>query len=596
MHLPGRFDVWVPAAQEVGLVAGGRTEPLSRLGGGWWGLPELPEDLARGPVDYAFSVDGGPARPDPRSRWQPEGVHGASRTFEPDAYQWSDRTWTGRQLAGSVIYELHVGTFTEAGTLDAAIDRLDHLVDLGVDLVELMPVNAFNGTHNWGYDGVGWYAVQHTYGGPAAYQRFVDGCHAKGLGVIQDVVYNHLGPSGNYLSEFGPYLSEAAGNTWGSSVNLDGEDSDEVRQFIVDNALTWLRDYHVDGLRLDAVHALVDHRAIHLLEELRIEVDALSAHLRRPLTLIAESDLNDPRVITAREAGGYGIDGQWSDDFHHALLANLTGDTTGYYADFGELDALAKVVQTGFYHDGTMSSFRGRRHGRRLDTPRTASWRLVICSDNHDQIGNRADGSRLRSRVSAGQLELAAVLTLLAPGTPMIFQGEEWGASTPFIFFTSHPEEELAELTRSGRLEEFAKMNWDPATVPDPQAESTFLASKLDWTEPRAHEYARLLELYRNLIELRRARPVITDPRFDWTTADFDADSQWFVMTRGDIAVAVNFADEPVTVPVPDSRRLLLFGAGVSTEIEPGDWQLELPAHGWAVVQLDPYSDHLVNG
>ena len=349
--------------------------------------------------------------PDPRSRRQPAGVHERSRTFDPAAYAWHDAAWTGRQLGGAMIYELHVGTFTPEGTFDAALGRLDHLRSIGVDLVEVMPVNAFNGTHNWGYDGVLWHAVQEQYGGPAAYQRFVDGCHAAGLGVIQDVVYNHLGPSGNYLPLFGPYL-KAGTNTWGALVNLDQEGAAEVRRYILDNVRMWLDDYHVDGLRLDAVHALDDSSDVHLLEEIAIEVAAMSAHQRRPLTLIAESDLNDPKLITPREAGGYGLDAQWSDDFHHAVHVALTGETHGWYADFEPLTALAKVCEQGFFHDGTFSSFRGRDHGVPIDTAAMPTWRLVVCSQNHDQIGNRAVGDRVVETLDDDQLACAALLTM----------------------------------------------------------------------------------------------------------------------------------------------------------------------------------------
>ena len=437
--------------------------------GGWWHPTGPVPDLSTTPeVDYGFLLDDhDQPRPDPRSRWQPDGVHGLSRTYDPARFAWTDHAWTGRQLAGGVIYEMHVGTFTPDGTLDAAIARLDHLAELGVDFVEVMPVNAFNGSHNWGYDGVLWFAVHAEYGGPEAYQRFVDACHARGLAVIQDVVYNHLGPSGNYLPEFAPYQHSGALNTWGESPNLDGEYSDEVRRYIVDNAMMWMNDYHVDGLRLDAVHALVDTRATHILEELAIETGALSAFLGRPLSLIAESDLNDPRLITTREAGGYGLTAQWSDDFHHALYVSLTGDTTGYYADFDSLAALGKVFQEGFFHTGTHSSFRHRSHGHRID-PRTSTWRLVVCSDNHDQIGNRADGQRLSGKIDHRSLQLAALLTLLSPFTPMIFMGEEWGATTPWPFFTSHPEPELAERVATGGWKSSPQMDWDLSTVPDP--------------------------------------------------------------------------------------------------------------------------------
>ena len=348
-----------------------------------------------------------------------------------------------------MIYELHIGTFTPEGTLDSAIERLDHLLDLGVDFVEVMPVNAFNGTHNWGYDGVGWFAVHEGYGGPDAYKRFVDACHAEGLGVVQDVVHNHLGPSGNYLPLFGPYLKDGR-NTWGDLVNLDGEGSAEVRRYILDNVRMWFEEFHVDALRLDAVHALSDTSEVHLLEEMAVETAAWSAHVRRPLTLIAESDLNDARLVTPREAGGYGLDAQWSDDFHHAVHVALSGETAGYYADFEPLEALAKVCERGFFHDGTFSSFRDRDHGVPIDTDTMPTWRLVVANQNHDQIGNRARGDRLAEHLDDDQLACAALLTLAGPFTPMLFMGEEWAASTPFQFFTSHPEPELGKATADG--------------------------------------------------------------------------------------------------------------------------------------------------
>ena len=502
-----------------------------------------------------------------------------SQRFDPAAHEWQDAAWTGRQLAGGVIYELHIGTFTPEGTLDSAIDRLDHLVDLGVDFVEVLPVNAFNGTHNWGYDGVLWYAVQETYGGPAAYQRFVDACHARGLAVIQDVVYNHLGASGNYLPEFGPYLAELGGNTWGASMNLDGPDSDEVRRYIVDNALMWLRDYHVDGLRLDAVHALVDHRAQHLLEQLAVEVSVLSASVGRPLTLIAESDMNDPRLITSREAHGYGLDGQWSDDFHHALHVALTGETTGYYEDFQGLDVLAKVLTAGFFHDGTFSSFRERHHGRPIDRSTLPASRLVTFAQDHDQIGNRASGDRLSATLSPARLALGAVLNLTTPFTPMLFMGEEWGASTPWQFFTSHPEKDLGEATAKGRIAEFAKMGWDPATVPDPQDPQTFQRSKLDWAEPGEGAHAALLDLHRRLIELRHRLPELTDPRFATTTVEFDADAEWLLLHRGAVTVGVNLGTEPARMPREGALVLTTAGGvGVDAGV------LTLPPESAAIV------------
>jgi maltooligosyltrehalose trehalohydrolase len=551
-------SVWAPLPRRVRLSLDGAVSDMTRDEHGWWHSPlDAPADS-----DYGFLLDDDEAvLPDPRSRRQPGGVHEASRVVDLDAHEWSDAAWTGRQLPGSVVYELHIGTFTPEGTLDSAIERLDHLVSLGVDLVEVLPVNAFNGEHNWGYDGVLWSAVTESYGGPAAYQRFVDACHQRGLGVIQDVVYNHLGPSGNYLPRFAPYLASEGGNTWGQSLNLDGEGSDEVRRYILDSALLWFRDFHVDGLRLDAVHALVDISPTHLLKQLSLETDALSAHLRRPLTLIAESDMNDPTLITPREGGGYGLTAQWSDDYHHALHVNLTRETVGYYEDFDSLAALAKVWERGFFHDGTWSSFREREHGSPIDTAAMPTWRLVTYAQDHDQIGNRATGDRLSASLDDGLLEIAAVLTMLTPFTPMLFQGEEWAASTPWQFFTSHPEPELGAATAEGRIAEFARMGWDPSVVPDPQDPESFHRSKLDWAEAEGGRHARLLSLYRELGSLRRSTPVITAPSFEGIRCDFDEDARWFVVRRPGVTIAVNFGDADAAVEVPGEVLLATGGA-----------------------------------
>ncbi|WP_340539281.1 malto-oligosyltrehalose trehalohydrolase [Nocardioides sp. GXZ039] len=577
----GPFDVWAPRAARLRLSVGDAIVEMQHTDGGWWTPSEPTPDPAEGDLDYGYLIDDSDAPlPDPRSRRQPAGVHQRSRTHRPEDFSWSDDTWTGRQLAGAVIYELHLGTFTPEGTLDAALGRLDHLRSIGVDFVELMPVNSFNGTHNWGYDGVGWFAVDETYGGPDAYQRFVDGCHAAGLGVIQDVVYNHLGPSGNYLPQFGPYLTEGR-NTWGDLVNLDGAESAEVRRLILDNVRMWLDDYHVDALRLDAVHALRDESELHLLEEMAIEVAALSAHQRRPLTLIAESDLNDPRLITPREAGGYGLDAQWSDDFHHAVHVALTGETVGYYADFAPLSALAKVIERGFFHDGTFSSFRDRDHGVPIDVAAMPTWRLVVCSQNHDQIGNRAIGDRITASLDEDQLGCAALLTLAGPFTPMLFQGEEWGASTPFQFFTSHPEPELGIATAQGRIAEFERMGWDPALVPDPQEPATFERSKLDWSEADDGRGARLLAGYQRLAELRRLLPELTDPSFTENRCAVDEDTRVLLVHRGGVLIAVNFGDEPARCEV--EQREVLFATVSGAEVERD--VLVLPAHAGALLR-----------
>ena len=549
------YDVWAPRAQRLRLSVGDAIVEMTRGTDDWWSpagpVPHISEE-----ADYGYLIDDSDTpRPDPRSRRQPAGVHQRSRTFDPSSFAWTDERWSGRQLAGAVVYELHVGTFTPEGTLDAALGRLDHLRSIGVDFVELMPVNAMSGVHNWGYDGVLWHAVHEPYGGPPAYQRFVDGCHAAGLGVIQDVVYNHLGPSGNYLPEFGPYLTSGR-NTWGALVNLDGDGSAEVRRFILDNVRMWLADYHVDGLRIDAVHALADSSELHLLEEMAIEVAALSAHQRRPLTLIAESDLNDAKLVTPREAGGYGLDAQWSDDYHHAVHVALTGETTGWLADFEPLSALAKVCERGFFHDGTYSSYRGRVHGVPIDTSAMPSWRLVVCSQNHDQVGNRAVGDRIADSLDDDQLACAALLTLAGPFTPMLFQGEEWAASTPFQFFTSHEEPELGEATAQGRIAEFSRLGWDAEIVPDPQDPETFARSKLDWSELTEGRHARILEVYRRLVALRRELPELTDPAFARNRAEVDEVTRLFTLHRGEVVVVVNFGADAATTKVGEGMDL----------------------------------------
>jgi maltooligosyltrehalose trehalohydrolase len=546
------IDVWAPRAPRVRLRRTGQDDlDLTSGPDGWWS-----GDVTLGDGDeYGFVLgEGDTLRPDPRSRRQPHGVHGPSAHVEVTAFPWTDAGWTGRQLPGGVVYELHIGTFTEEGTLDAARERLGHLTQLGVTHVELLPVNAFNGIWNWGYDGVLWYAIHEAYGGPRAYQRFVDACHAAGIAVIQDVVYNHLGPSGNYLPEFGPYLRDGRRNTWGDSVDLDQR---AVRDYIVDNALMWLRDYHVDGLRLDAVHALHDTSTPHILEELARASDALSAHLGRPLTLIAESDLNDATLISAREAGGFGLTAQWSDDYHHALHVAVTGETTGYYADFEPLSALVKVATKGFFHDGSWSSFRGRAHGHPID-PRIPAARLVTFGQDHDQIGNRAAGDRLSQTLDERSLAITAVLTVLTPFTPMLFMGEEWAASTPWQFFTSHPEPDLGRATAEGRIAEFEKMGWDESVVPDPQDPATFLRSKLRWEESGEGMHARMLRLYRELIALRGRYPEFTSPHFPATRASADEEERWFRLGRGDVEILVNFASEERTLAVPAASSVLL--------------------------------------
>jgi len=545
------FSVWAPNARDgVTLALRDQRLPMAAAAG-WW---QLTTDAAPGDR-YAFVLDDGDERPDPRSLSQPDGPHARSAVVDLHAHTWTDAGWAGTSLQGGVVYELHVGTFTADGTFDSAAERLDHLAALGVSLIEVMPVACFPGTRGWGYDGVAPYAVHEVYGGATACQRFVDACHARGIGVLLDVVYNHLGPSGNYLPEFGPYFTDHYATPWGSAVNLDGPGSDEVRRYFIDNALMWLRDFHIDGLRLDAVHELHDGRAEHFLEELARRVDALAEELGRPLTLIAESDRNDPRTVVPRDdsGAGLGLTGQWSDDVHHALHVALTGERQGYYADFTDPAALAKVLRTPFFHDGTWSSFRGRHHGRPVDLDRTPAWRFVASLQTHDQVGNRATGDRLSQTVSRGRLAAGAALLLTAPYTPILFMGEEWGASTPWQYFTDHQEADLARAVSEGRRREFASHGWG-AEVPDPQAVSTYENSKLDWSELDDADHAQLRDWYAALIRLRREVPAFTAPG----TPQVHRNGATVRVHRGDHAVVANLGSYDASIP---GDVVLAFGA-----------------------------------
>ena len=574
------FAVWAPEPGMVRLDIDGTAHVLQRSPDGWWRANVEATPDAR----YGFVLDDdAQVLPDPRSARQPDGVHARSQLWQPSPDAWTDQGWQGRACDGAVIYELHVGTFTPTGTFDSAIDKLDYLVDLGVDFVELMPVNAFSGTHGWGYDGVLWYCVHEPYGGPDGLVRLVDACHRRGLGVLIDAVFNHFGPSGNYLPRYGPYLSSGS-NPWGEGINIADAGSDAVRRYILDCALRWMRDFHADGLRLDAVHALVDTTAIHLLEELAAETDALAEQQGRPLSLVAESDLNDPRLITPRGAGravrGYGLTAQWDDDIHHAIHTAVSGERQGYYADFGSLATLAKTLRGGYFHAATYSSFRGRRHGRPLDTENIPATRLLAYTTTHDQVGNRAVGDRPSQNLTFGQQAIKAALVLLSPYTAMLFMGEEWGASTPFQFFSSHPEPELAKATAEGRKAEFAEHGWDADEIPDPQDPETFLRSKLNWDEVQAGEHADLLEFYRALIALRRNESDLADPWLDHMGVDYDEEQRWFLLRRGRFIAAFNLGEQTVTVPVRGEVVLAWGSPNV------GD-STELPGHSFALLTTD---------
>jgi maltooligosyltrehalose trehalohydrolase len=563
------FSVWAPRAGLVEIEIDGQRHALTSGERGYHRWEHAA--LAAG-TEYGLRLDGGPLLPDPRSPEQPRGVHGPSRVVDHAAFVWTDAGFTPRPLAQAIVYELHVGTFTEPGTFAAVIDRLDYLVELGVSHLELMPVVEIPGERGWGYDGVALFAPYRCYGRPDDLKRLVDACHTRGIAVLLDVVYNHLGPDGNYLGQFGPYFTDALRTPWGDAVNLEGEGSDEVRRFFCDNALYWLEHYHVDGLRLDAVHAFMDRSALHFLEQLAIEVEQLGRRLGKSKVLIAESDLNDPRLVRERQLGGYGLDAQWSDDFHHCLHALLTGERSSYYGDFGQIAQLARALERGFAYEGEHSPHRKRVHGRPLGNLPLS--RLLGYLQNHDQVGNRAQGDRIGRQLSVEQLELGAAFVMLGPFVPMIFQGEEWNASSPFLYFTDHQDPGLAEAVRQGRRREFAAFGWKPEEVPDPQARSSFERSKLRWDELERAEHARVLDWYRRLAELRRSHPALTAEGLPSVRVD----GSCLAMQRGSLVLLGNFGPQPVTRSLPPDVEWLLSSAGVS----PAQGVLSLP--GWGVL------------
>lgn len=544
-----RPQVWAPRATRVDLVTLRGDQPMAARGDGWF---TATAELTHGDR-YAFRLDGGDPLPDPRALSLPDGVHGSAAVVDPSLLN-RRTTWQGRTLRGGVLYELHVGTFTEAGTFDGAIGRLDHVVELGVDAVELMPVAAFPGERGWGYDGVALYAAHEAYGGIAGLVRLVDACHERGLGVLIDVVHNHFGPEGNYLGQFGPYLTDRHSTPWGDAVNLDGPGSDEVRRFLLGSARHWLVDVGADGLRLDAVHALRDDSDLHFLAELAQHADRWSQEVGRELTLIAESDLNQPAMVSpvGSMPGARGMDAQWADDVHHALHSFFSGETQGYYVDFGAADVLAKALSRVFVHDGTLSTFRGQDWGAPVDpdSPHYDGHSFVVSLQNHDQVGNRAVGDRFAAHASVDLQAAAAALYLLAPYTPMLFMGEEWAASTPFPYF-SHLGPDLGPFVTVGRAREFKATGWS-APTPDPQAEATWRSAVLRWEERGDEPHARMLAWYRRLIELRRSEPALRSPDLGTTRVEvLDADT--VALHRGDVRIIATRG----TAPVPVSGEIL---------------------------------------
>jgi maltooligosyltrehalose trehalohydrolase len=495
------FRVWAPKASSVSLrILGGSSEILME--------PEekgyfrtFVEGVVPG-AKYFYLLNGDRQRPDPVSRFQPEGVHGPSEVVDPYDFEWKDSGWTGIPLEEMVIYEIHTGTFTSEGTFDGILRLLDYLRDdLGVTALELMPVAQFPGERNWGYDGTYSYAPQNSYGGPRGLKRLINACHRKGLAVILDVVYNHLGPEGNYLGDYGPYFTDRYRTPWGSAINFDGPGSDEVRRFFIDNALYWVTEYHMDGLRIDAIHGIFDFSAQHILYDLGEAVHRQAKKLGRRKAVIAESDLNDVRVINPLTKGGYGLDAQWNDDFHHCLHTLLTGESNGYYRDFGEMGQMAKALREGFVYSGQYSLYRKRRHGS--PSKHLPPKKFVVFCQNHDQVGNRLKGDRLSTLVPFEALKVAAGMVLFSPNIPLLFMGEEYGEEAPFQYFVSHSDPGLIEAVRRGRKEEFASFQWG-GEVPDPQAEGTFLRSKMNHPLREREKNRALFQFYRRLIKLRK--------------------------------------------------------------------------------------------
>lgn len=532
-HNPGngrcRFVVWAPFCSSVEvkiLSSEERVVPMVKNERGYWGA--VVDDVFPGTF-YFYRLDSERDRPDPASHFQPAGVHGPSQVVEHNSFEWDDREWKGVDISRMIIYELHTGVFTEEGTFEAVIPRLDELKDLGVNAVELMPVAQFPGDRNWGYDGACPFAVQNSYGGPSGLKVLVNECHKRGMAVILDVVYNHLGPEGNYLWDFGPYFTDKYNTPWGKAINFDGPDSDEVKNYFIKNALHWFGNYHIDALRLDAVHAICDMGAEPFLKALAASVDAFSKKIGRKFYLIAESDLNDSRIIRPPELGGFGIDAQWCDDFHHSLHTLLTGENSGYYSDFGKIEHMVKSLREGYTYSGQYSVYRKKSQGNpSKDRP---ARQFVVFSQNHDQTGNRMLGERLSTLVSFEALKLAAGVVILSPYMPLIFMGEEYGEYAPFLYFVSHTDEELVEAVRNGRREEFKAFSWK-GEPPDPQSEETFLRTKLNWSKRQEGNHKIILDFYRNLIKLRKEVPALSSPDKDSLEAYGREDKKVIIVRR----------------------------------------------------------------
>lgn len=581
-----KFGVWAPKAQKMSLKWRDQILPMDGPNKrGWWTL--IVQEAQCGDR-YAFLIDDDTnPYPDPRSQRQPDGVHGDSEIYDHSTFEWHDQLWRGSPKTGAILYELHIGTFSKEGTFDGAIEHLKYLADLGVTHVEVMPVAAWAGNQGWGYDSTALFSTHEPYGGPDNFKRFVDACHATGLSVILDVVYNHFGPVGNYTTKFGPYLNENRKTPWGDAVNLDGEGSDEVRRFFVDNALMWLKEYHCDGLRFDAVHAFIDLSAVHFMEQLSLEVERLGATLSKEFYLVAESDLNDPRVVRSREANGYGMDSQWSDDFHHALFTLIYSPKdgeSGYYEDFGSFGDLHRALKHAYVYDGQYSIYRKRRHGR--PTNGLSAHHFVHFDQNHDQVGNRGWGERLEHLVGTEVAKVSIGLLLTAPYVPMLFMGEEWAASSPFLYFADHEDEEMRQSVAEGRKREFAAFGFD-GEVPNPEDSKTYEMSKLKWEEQGKDKHADFLAWVKALIKLRRSHVCLNDGDTHRLLVSTNEERRTLVMERDAARILINFGDEPYGFGLLEGEKLELIsreGTGVR------DNYLELPPMTLAVL-MSPTED-----
>lgn len=562
------FRVWAPRAESLSVRLGGDDQRVTPMQQETHGEYSLRLQNVGADTDYQFVFPDGRVRPDPASRFQPYGVHGASRVVAASAFEWTDGAWRGLELDDYIVYELHVGTFTPAGTFDSMIEKLPYLRDLGITAIEIMPIAQFPGNRNWGYDGVYLYAPQNTYGGCEGLKRLVDQSHAHGLAVVLDVVYNHLGPEGNYLNDYGPYFTERYRTPWGPALNFDGPESDPVRRYFIDNAVHWMEEYHIDALRLDAIHGIYDFSAKHVLAQMSDEFHQRAYELGRHAYLIAESDLNDVRVILPTEKFGDGMDAQWHDDFHHSLQANVYQRTGGYFADYQGLACLKKSMKEGFVYDGQFSPFRGRVHGN-SSTERPGR-QFVICTQNHDQIANASHGLRLSELGDLQQQKMSAAIMLCAPMTPMLFMGQEYGETAPFHYFISHTDAELVKAVQQGRYEEFAEFFRD-REFPTPDAESTFEHARLNWESLGQQPHAEVLDFYRQLLKLRRTVPALKNNLKELTDIDYSEEHRWFTIQRRDpmgdrVLLYCNLAEEERA-----------FDVGLEWKLALKSWNDELP-------------------